>query len=377
MTACLVGPSEHWVRDQEVALTKHKPLRTTVEAVVVPKIRLLVRRHELHLPPTTPRVPTMTSQTSSRRTPRWIAAGIFAATLALVPALAGCGSSKKADDSSTSSTAPATRTTSLDKVKVTGNVGSKPTVTFETAYVGDTEGHLVLVPGTGEEIKAGQRVTADYVAISGNDGSELDSTYGKTPQRIVLDKNSLLAPVYDAMVGQKVGARVLVSADVTESQGTWILFVFDITGTQDVPTSATGTPVTPAAGLPIVTIVDGVPTITAPTGNPSNTLITQVLIKGDGPAITSGQTVLMQYSGMIWASGKVFDSSWGTGAVDFPVGVGQVIPGFDEGLVGQTIGSRILLVIPPAKGYGAQGNQQAGIAGTDTLIFVIDLLLAS
>lgn len=319
----------------------------------------------------------MTSQTSSRRTPRWIAAGIFAATLALVPALAGCGSSKKADDSSTSSTAPATRTTSLDKVKVTGNVGSKPTVTFETAYVGDTEGHLVLVPGTGEEIKAGQRVTADYVAISGNDGSELDSTYGKTPQRIVLDKNSLLAPVYDAMVGQKVGARVLVSADVTESQGTWILFVFDITGTQDVPTSATGTPVTPAAGLPIVTIVDGVPTITAPTGNPSNTLITQVLIKGDGPAITSGQTVLMQYSGMIWASGKVFDSSWGTGAVDFPVGVGQVIPGFDEGLVGQTIGSRILLVIPPEKGYGAQGNQQAGIAGTDTLIFVIDLLLAS
>ncbi len=64
-------------------------------------------------------------------------------------------------------------------------------------------------------------------------------------------------------------------------------------------------------------------------------------------------------------------------AVDFPVGVGQVIPGFDEGLVGQTIGSRILLVIPPEKGYGAEGNQQAGIAGTDTLIFVIDLLLAS
>lgn len=377
MTACLVGPSEHWVRDQEVALTKHKPLRTTVDAVVVPKIRLLVRRHELHLPPTTPRVPPMTSQTSPRRTPRWIAAGIFAATLALVPALAGCGSSKTADDSSTSSTAPATRTTSLDKVKVTGNVGSKPTVTFDAAFAGDSEAHLVLVPGTGDEIKAGQRVTVDYVAISGNDGSELDTTYGKTPQRIVLDKNSLLAPVYDAMVGQKVGARVLVSADVTESQGTWILFVFDITGTQDVPTSATGTPVTPAAGLPIVTIVDGVPTITAPTGNPSNTLITQVLIKGDGPAITSGQTVLMQYTGMIWASGKVFDSSWGSGAVDFPVGVGQVIPGFDEGLVGQTIGSRILLVIPPEKGYGAEGNQQAGIAGTDTLIFVIDLLLAS
>ena len=319
----------------------------------------------------------MNSSTSPRRTRRVIAAGLFAATLALVPVLTSCGSSEKADESSTSSTLPEARTTSLDKVTVTGNVGSKPTVTFETAFVGDSEAHLVLVPGTGEEVKAGQRVTADYVAISGNDGSELDSTYGKTPQRIVLDKNSLLAPVYDAMVGQKVGARVLVSADVTESQGTWILFVFDITGTQDVPTSASGTPVTPPAGLPVVTIVDGVPTITPPTGTPPTTLVSQVLIKGDGPVITSGQTVLMQYTGMIWASGKVFDSSWGSGAVDFPVGVGQVIPGFDEGLVGQTVGSRILLVIPPDKGYGTQGNAQAGIAGTDTLIFVVDLLLAS
>ena len=319
----------------------------------------------------------MTSHSFSRRAPRWLAAGVVAVTLALVPALAGCGSSEKANESSTSSTLPDARTTSLDKVTVTGAVGSKPTVTFETAFIGNAEAHLVLVPGTGEEVKAGQRVTADYVAISGNDGSELDATYGKTPQRIVLDKNSLLAPVYDAMVGQKVGARVLVSADVTESQGTWILFVFDITGTQDVPTAASGTPVTPLPGLPEITIVNGVPTITPPTGTPSTTLISQVLIKGDGPVITSGQTVLMHYTGMIWASGKVFDSSWGSGAVDFPVGVGQVIPGFDEGLVGQTIGSRILLVIPPDKGYGTQGNAQAGIAGTDTLIFVVDLLLAS
>jgi len=320
----------------------------------------------------------MNSTLSPRRATRAIAAGIFAASLALVPALVACGSSSSSsDDSSTSSTTPEVRTTALDKVKVTGDFGSKPTVSFDAAFAGDTEEHVVLVPGNGEEIKAGQRVTADYVAISGNDGSELDSTYGKTPQRIILDQASLLAPVYNAMVGQKVGARVLVSADVTEQQGTWILFVFDITGTQDVPTSASGTPVTPPAGLPVVTVVDGVPTITPPTGNPPTTLISQVLIKGDGPVITSGQTVLMQYTGMIWASGKVFDSSWGGAPVEFPVGVGQVIPGFDEGLVGQTIGSRVLLVIPPEKGYGTEGNAQAGIAGTDTLIFVVDLLLAS
>lgn len=321
----------------------------------------------------------MKSTHSPRRARRWIAAGFFAGTLALVPALVACGSSSKSDDTSgsTSTSVPDARTKTLDKVTVTGDVGSKPTVTFDPAFVGEKEDSLVLVPGTGAEIKAGQRVTANYVAISGNDGSELDETYGKTPQNIILDQNSLLAPVYNAMVGQKVGARILVSADVTAEQGTWILFVFDIIGAQDVPTSASGTPVTPPADLPVVTVVDGVPTITPPTGTPPTTLISQVLIKGDGPVITSGQTVLMQYTGMIWASGKVFDSSWGGAPVEFPVGVGQVIPGFDEGLVGQTIGSRVLLVIPPEKGYGTDGNTQAGIAGTDTLIFVVDLLLVS
>lgn len=319
----------------------------------------------------------MTSTHSPRFAPRWIAAGIFVATLALAPVLSACGSSSKTDDSTTSSTLPEARTKALSGVTVTGDVGAKPTVTFETAFIGTTEENLVLVPGTGAEIKAGQRVTVNYIATSGNDGKELDSTYGATPQRIVLDKNSLLAPVYNAIVGQKVGARILVSADVAESQGTWILFVFDIISTEDVPTSASGTPVTPPVGLPIVTIENGVPTITPPTGSAPTTLIAQVLIKGDGPVITAGQTVLMQYTGMIWATGKVFDSSWASGAVEFPVGVGQVIPGFDEGLVGQTVGSRVLLVIPPEKGYGPDGNAQAGIAGTDTLIFIVDLLIAN
>jgi peptidylprolyl isomerase len=333
-------------------------------------------------------VSPMNSPHSPRRARRWITASFFAGTLALIPVLVACGSSSpKAVDCSSKSSAttnppeaikPADiHTKSLNSVQVTGDFGSKPSVAFKTAFVGETEENIVLIPGTGGEIKAGQRVTADYVATDGNDGCELDATYGKTPQNIILDQNSLLAPVYNAMVGQKVGARILVSADVTAEQGTWILFVFDIIGAQDVPTSASGTPVTPPAGLPVVTVVDGVPTITPPTGTPPTTLVSQVLIKGNGPVITSGQTVLMQYTGMIWASGKVFDSSWGGAPVEFPVGVGQVIPGFDEGLVGQTIGSRVLLVIPPDKGYGTDGNAQAGIAGTDTLIFVVDLLLVS
>ena len=235
---------------------------------------------------------------------------------------------------------------------------------------------LMPANGTGAEIKAGQRVTVDYVAINGNDGTELDSTYGQTKQRIILDGSSLLKPVYDAIVGQKVGVRVLASANITDRLGAWALFVFDVIDATDVPTSATGTPVTPDPKLPAVTVQNGVPTIATPSGAAPTSLVAQVLIKGSGPAITAGQTVLMQYTGIIWATGKVFDSSWASGAVEFPVGTGQVIAGFDEGIVGLTLGSRVLLVIPPDKGYGSDGNSQAGISGTDTLVFVVDLLAA-
>ena len=285
------------------------------------------------------------------------------------------GSSSASGDSSTSSTNPP-RTRKLADIKVSGEVGTKPTVTFETAFVGDAEDHLILIPGTGAEIKAGQRVSVDYVAINGNDGTELDATYGVGRQNIILDEKSLLKPVYEALVGQRVGVRALVSADITDRLGAWSIFVFDVVSATDVPTSASGTPVTPDPSLPVVTVQNGVPTIATPSGTAPSSLVAQVLIKGDGPAITAGQTVLMQYTGLIWATGKVFDSSWASGAVEFPVGTGQVITGFDEGLVGQTIGSRVLLVIPPDKGYGSEGNPQAGIGGTDTLVFVIDLLAA-
>ncbi len=59
---------------------------------------------------------------------------------------------------------------------------------------------------------------------------------------------------------------------------------------------------------------------------------------------------------------------------DFVIGNGQVIAGWDEGLVGQTVGSQVLLVVPPDKGYGTAGNTDAGIKGTDTLVFVVDIL---
>lgn len=132
----------------------------------------------------------------------------------------------------------------------------------------------------------------------------------------------------------------------------------------------------PAAGLPTVDLdADGKPTITIPDRDPSSTLVVQPLVKGTGAVVTAGQTVTVHYTGVVYASNKQFDSSWDGGTpVDFAIGAGQVIAGWDEGLVGQTVGSQLLLVIPPDKGYGEAGQPDAGISGTDTLVFVVDIL---
>ncbi|MDD7466110.1 MAG: FKBP-type peptidyl-prolyl cis-trans isomerase [Actinomycetaceae bacterium] len=101
-----------------------------------------------------------------------------------------------------------------------------------------------------------------------------------------------------------------------------------------------------------------------------------VLHEGNGSAVVAGQEVEVNYHGQIW-NGQIFDSSYYRGQpARFPIGVGMVIQGWDQALVGKTVGSRILMSVPPMKGYGPNGNPRAGISGTDTLVFVVDILAA-
>jgi peptidylprolyl isomerase len=114
-----------------------------------------------------------------------------------------------------------------------------------------------------------------------------------------------------------------------------------------------------------------------PATRPPAGLVVKTLIRGTGSRVTRRQLVVVQYVGVNWRTGKVFGSSWSQGApYGFQIGVTppQVIAGWDSGLLGARTGSRILMVVPPSEGYGTAGNQQAGIRGTDTLVFVIDVL---
>jgi peptidylprolyl isomerase len=149
--------------------------------------------------------------------------------------------------------------------------------------------------------------------------------------------------------------------------------------TGSTPTTADG-PVVANIGIKVTGAFNTKPTVTFPASQPPKQLTEQTIVSGSGTPVAAGDTVITNYVGEIWptktgSAPKVFDSSFARGApTGFVIGTGQVIPGFDKTLVGKRMGSRVLLSIPPAEGYGSSGNSQAGISGTDTLVFVVDLL---
>ena len=319
------------------------------------------------------------------------------AVLLAVPALllAGCASEGSPSTPAASSgvSTGAQASAALAAIKVAGAPGAKPTVTLaSTPTALASSGAKVLTAGTGAAVTKGQRVTVDYVLVNGKTGKEADTTFGKTKATFLADPGQLLPGLANGMIGQKIGSRVLVGVAAKDgfaggagnqqlgfSKDDSLIFVLDIKSAVTPLTGPQGDPVTPAKGLPTVTQdAKGVPVIAMPKTPAPTKLVIQPLVKGKGPVVAKGQTISAAYVGAVYGTGKVFDSSFASGnKLEVPIGVGGLVPGFDKGVVGQTVGSRVLLVLPPAEGYGAAGNAQAGIKGTDTIVFVVDVLAAS
>ncbi|MBJ2119721.1 FKBP-type peptidyl-prolyl cis-trans isomerase [Arthrobacter sp. MSA 4-2] len=116
------------------------------------------------------------------------------------------------------------------------------------------------------------------------------------------------------------------------------------------------------------------PEIDFPSHGAPTELVIEDLIEGNGKAATAGDTVSTHYVGVAFSTGEEFDASWNRGApLDFKVGVGQVIQGWDQGLLGMRVGGRRRLEIPSELAYGARGAGSA-IGPNESLIFVVDLL---
>ncbi|MFD3655426.1 FKBP-type peptidyl-prolyl cis-trans isomerase [Streptomyces sp. 24-1644] len=118
------------------------------------------------------------------------------------------------------------------------------------------------------------------------------------------------------------------------------------------------------------------PTLAKGEGDPPKELQTEVISEGDGAKLKNGDAIQVNYLGQSWDSTKPFDNSFDRKQpFDLTLGAGMVIQGWDKGLVGQKVGSRVELVIPPELGYGAQG--QGDIKPNATLVFVVDILKAT
>jgi peptidylprolyl isomerase len=120
--------------------------------------------------------------------------------------------------------------------------------------------------------------------------------------------------------------------------------------------------------------LDSRPQVPAPQGQPPADLVVEDVVKGKGRAAKPGATVSVQYVGVAWSTGQEFDASWNTGQpLNFPLGAGRVIQGWDQGVAGMRKGGRRLLVIPPLMAYGPAGQPPA-IGPNETLVFVVDMV---
>ena len=317
-----------------------------------------------------------------------------AAALAFIPllaavAVAGCGSS------SSSKPAAASSSDTYKSVSVTGTFGKAPTVTIPKVKGSGTLYTKTLIQGTGAKLTSAEGMIGNYVAYdwSGTTSKLLSSTYTQgTPSMFV---GPVITGVEQAIVGQKVGSRVLAVIPPADGFGSTgasqegigatdtLVFVIDIQSTFNAVTVPGAQTYTGGGALPTVVAPASStagPTLKIPTKTtPPKTLQVKTVIKGKGAVVKKGDELAVQYNGYIWRTGQSFQSSWSTpnDAQPIEIGEGQVIPGWDTGLVGQTVGSRVLLVIPPADGYGSAGQAQAGIKGTDTLVFAVDILAAT
>lgn len=332
--------------------------------------------------------------------------------LAVLPVVlvAGCGGgdSKKSSSStasgsstgSSSSSAPAlskpVTNGNLADIKVDTSKKNAPVVSIPAGKVPfGTKDATTRVVSSGKGATIGDKdlVTMSHTVVNGTTGKTIFSSFGQTPATLNLGSTGNIPALANAIKGKKVGDTLLISVPGSQAFGGKdpdpstgltknddVIFYVSLTAALPSVTDCK----TPASdpALPKVTMPKesgGQASMTFPKNTKAPTKLTCAVLKeGTGATVKAGQNVSFTYTGQIW-NGSVFDSSKKSGGgkpASFPIGTGQLIPAWDMLIPGQKVGTRMLIVVPPAYGYGSSGNAQAGIKGTDTLAFVVDIASA-
>jgi peptidylprolyl isomerase len=260
-----------------------------------------------------------------------------------------------------------------EAVTVDGEAGEESTATFTAPLEVDQLESTVIDEGSGDAAQAGDLVQFALSAFDATTGEKLGAQgYNDDflPQQISPD--SVLGQVVGCA---KPGSRFVAAFPASQDQGSSAqVYIIDVFGT--VPAAATGSEQDPVDGMPTVELDDsGAPTVTIPDGDIPTEFQKATLKKGDGAVVEAGDSVLVQYHGVSWNDGEVFDESWGAQPFTFTVGSG-VVQGFSDAVTGETVGSQVIAVLPPAVAYGEGEINDSDLTG-QTLVFVIDILAAA
>ncbi|MFB8387896.1 FKBP-type peptidyl-prolyl cis-trans isomerase [Microbacterium sp. NPDC055910] len=256
----------------------------------------------------------------------------------------------------------------VESLEVGGEVGESATLEFDAPLTVETAERLVLTEGDGDPLSDGDLVTYALTVFDASTGEET-GTEGYGEDLLPVQVSVGTGP--DQFFGcATVGSRIVMS--LPESQGSpAAIWVLDVLGTSE--SVAWGEEQDPVDGFPTVELDEsGAPTVTLPEGDIPTEFDKATLKKGDGVEVKEGDAVLVQYHGVSWNDGEVFDQSWGSQPFSFSTS-GGVVQGFADAVIGETVGSQVIAVLPPSAAYGEGEINEEDLTG-QTLVFVVDIL---
>src|SRR5699024_1109507 len=214
----------------------------------------------------------------------------------------------------------------------------------------------------GRSLQADGPALLALTAFDGDSGEMLADRGAGEPRTVVLEPEEVGEEIYPELLGTAEGSRLLITQPISGPQGEHMLvLVIDV-----LPTTADGDEQDLPDDFPDIDIDvgdDAEPTPTPPDSEPPTTLEVATTIRGAGPQVSAEQEVTLQYVAVVWPGGEVYDSTWADGQVPRTIAIDEAFAGLRDGLIDQTVGSRVVLLVPPAMG-----------TGTQNLIFVVDVL---
>ncbi|MEU2265914.1 FKBP-type peptidyl-prolyl cis-trans isomerase [Streptomyces olindensis] len=314
--------------------------------------------------------------------------------------LAACGddksdSSKASDSPSPSPSGPSAAPPPkivdgpLPAVTAGAKFDEKPTVAKGSGEPSKQLAVKTLIAGSGKTVAENDFVVAHYLGQVWNTAKVFDNSYDRKARlAIQLTQGQIIDGWRYALAGKKAGSRIEMAVPPTWGYGSQgnpqagikgtdtLVFVVDVQDTFNATSSAKGKQVPQDdADLPKVgTNTDGkAPSIEVPKATAPKKPVAEYVLEGDGEEVAAGNSVLVQYKGVLWDGGKEFDSSYANKQL-VSFSLQQVVKGWAQGLTGKKVGSRVLIVIPPELGYGDNPPQGSGIKKDSTLVFSVDIL---